>query len=245
MKFINREQLNTYLKGLVYLGQGNQGVCYLKVSGSIVLKIFHSFDDEEDILYSEEEILRFSHIKNKTFIWPSDVIWVGNRVVGYCMPYKKAYNLFDIDPLKIRLDSFDKGIKIAEEDIRLLTDNGVGIYDMKYNTLYRSGRIYVIDTLDYGSYGSSYEDNRRAFDEEVKQFLVDNYFDSFVNSDKVLREMYNDTSFSGREFLYYFRKKISEYVGEDITTLNKGKRLVKRSDIIRYERNIRLGGRCE
>ena len=146
------------------------------------------------------------------------------------MPYKRAKNLNASNPLMVNLNSLEKGILRAEKDIKLLTDNGVHICDLRYNTLYNNGNIYVIDTIEYDYKLSTYKENREGLDKELMLFLIDNYFDDFVFSNSVLREMYLE-----------FRKMLSEYIGEDVVYLNKAKSLVKKNNNPIYCRGF-LGG---
>ena len=183
--------------------------------------------DEEEAMYTENDIFKFSNVKNNTFIWPNDVIKVDNSIVGYTMPYKRSKSLYQVNPLLVNLDSLDKAFVNIEEDIKKLTDNGIRIYDLRYNTLYNNGKIYVIDTLDYSYRNVTYNENREAFDLELMLFLVDTYFDDFVNNDKLLKEMYMGFEVRGVDFLRVFRNKLSTYMGKDIKKLQSAKSLIK------------------
>ena len=94
-------------------------------------------------------------------------------------------------------------------------------------TLYNNGKIYVIDTLDYSYRNVTYNENREAFDLELMLFLVDTYFDDFVNNDKLLKEMYMGFEVRGVDFLRVFRNKLSTYMGKDIKKLQSAKSLIK------------------
>ena len=83
MEFVSREHFDTYLRGLKYLGQGSQGACYLNTKNNTVYKVFNDYFDEEEAGYTEDFLLRFSDIKNSTFIWPNNVIKVAGTIVGY------------------------------------------------------------------------------------------------------------------------------------------------------------------
>ena len=148
MNFVNKEHFNIFLRGLTYLGQGFQGICYLNKNNNIVYKVFH-----------------------------------------------------------------------------------------EYNIMYKNGRLYVVDTLEYGINKTSYENNRACIDNEIMLFLVDDYFDYFVKDNLLLNEMYMDYNVSSLEFLKEFRKKLSEYLDKDITKLNDAKSLVKKSEAT-YQRSI-------
>lgn len=229
MNFISREHFNTYLRGLKYLGEGSQGVCYLRKKDNTVFKVFNDYYYNESSGYTKEYLLRFSNIKNSTFIWPNDIITVKNEIVGYTMPYKKSKNLYEVNPLLVNLNLIEEATIKAEEDVKLLTDNKVKLYDVRYNILYSNGRMRIIDTLDYSSREVTYEENRQNIDEELMLFLVDNYFNNFVESDKLLKEMYMEFEVRGVDFLRAFRRKLSEYMDKDIVKLNEAKKLIRRN----------------
>lgn len=236
MEFLSREHFDIYLRGLKYLGQGCQGVCYLNTRNNTVYKVFNDYFDEEDTGYTEDFLLRFSNIKNSTFIWPNNVIKVSGTIVGYTMPYRRAKNLCNINPLLVNLDKLEEATVKAEKDVKILTDNGIRLYDVRYNILYTNGKMYVIDTLDYGNRKVSYEENRMAIDDELMLFLVDNYFDDFIANDKLLNAMYREFEVRGVDFLKAFRNKLSEYEGKYITSLNEVKHLVRKNNSHIYQR---------
>lgn len=238
MIFINKEHLNTYLANITYLDQGSQGICYINKNKNIVIKIFHEYFEGEDCRYSFEEIMKLSGIKNTTFIWPTDVITLEGKIVGYVMPYIAYKSLCETDPLRINLKLFAKAILLAENDIKLLTSKNIRIFDIMYNILYRAGKFKVIDTIEYGEIPTEYETNRRGFDLEIMKFLVDNYFNYFVEKDKLLQDMYLSKDVSGYEFLTVFRDKLSEYMGFEVTKLSDAKSLVRRNPKSKYERNL-------
>ena len=66
MEFVSREHFDTYLRGLKYLGQGSQGACYLNTKNNTVYKVFNDYFDEEDAGYTEDFLLSFSNIKNRS-----------------------------------------------------------------------------------------------------------------------------------------------------------------------------------
>ncbi|UKI26664.1 MAG: hypothetical protein L6V91_07900 [Bacilli bacterium] len=66
------------------------------------------------------------------------------------MSYIRFNNLYNINPLLINLDKLEGAIKKTYDDIMILTDNDIVMYDVAYNILYGNGKIKVIDTLEYG-----------------------------------------------------------------------------------------------
>lgn len=236
MNFKSEKQLKIYLNSLEFLGQGSQGACYLDKTNNTVIKIFHEFFEEGITSYKKEDILKFSNIKNKTFIWATDVIMLNDIVIGYTMPYISARSLCEINPLLLNLDTLTKGIKNTLQDFEILSKNNIVIYDIMYNILYKNGIFKVIDTLDY-SYGVNVKDNMRGFNLEIMLFLVDNYFNDFVNKSPILKEMYLSNSVSCIEFIEALRYALSSYIGTKITRLNEAKKLIRRIEKPRYIRN--------
>ena len=231
VSFNNKNNFDLYLKRLFFLGMGSQGICYLDKKNKIVYKIFHGYFDDEDEGYTADDILKFSGIKNNTFIWPSDVVYANGRIIGYTMPYVSSVNLCNTDLLSTNLNLLEKAIDKSYCDIEILTKNNVCLYDVMYNILYSNGKINVIDSMEYNFGNASLKENMAAFDAEIRYFLVDNYFDEFVNNDILLREMYHDKkNVTSLEFLRMFRNKLSEYIGTDIDKLEKAKKLVMKLD---------------
>ncbi len=232
MDFANKERLIEFLRkpNIKYLAQGGQGICYLDINTNIVYKLFYSYLDDDNISYTKEEILFFSNIENDTFIWPLDVISIKGNVIGYTSHYKRAKNLYETNPFTVNLVKLLELMKKTKEDIKLLSEKNVAIYDMMYNTLLSSQGIYVIDTLDYGNNPVSFEKNSRAFNAEFKYFLVDGLFDDFVMSNKILKEMYSDIKVCPIEFLKEFKKSLSEYLDSEVNNLSTARKLVRRSN---------------
>lgn len=231
VSFNNKNNFDLYLKRLFFLGMGSQGICYLDKKNKVVYKIFHGYFDDEDEGYTADDILKFSGIRNNTFIWPSDVVYANGRIIGYTMPYVSSVNLCDTDLLSTNLNLLEKAIDKSYCDIEILTKNNVCLYDVMYNILYSNGKINVIDSMEYNFGNATLKENMAAFDAEIRYFLVDNYFDEFVNNDILLREMYHDKkNVTSLEFLRMFRNKLSEYIGTDIDKLEKAKKLVMKLD---------------
>lgn len=248
MVFDSKDCFQLYLKKLVLIGVGSQAVVFLDKNNNKVYKIFHQYFDEngEDyfIRYSKDELLRFSYIKNRTFIWPSSVIVVEGEVVGYLRNYVNSKPLCEFNPLKISLDKFINAIRIMQKDIDTISNYGVLTYDLMYNTLYGSTGFKVIDQEEYSFSSKSSSEliriNNDNFNYEVMYFLVDCFFNEFINDHKLLKEMYTQSGIDILKFIELFRNYLSEYIGRDVTRLidakicmNKNKKLIRK-----YERNL-------
>lgn len=248
MKFRDMTHLNMWLEYHKedILGSGAQGTCF-RVENK-VYKIFNEFYDKygyDQIIYDRNILLQFSDIINNTYIWPLDVIMVGNIVVGYMYDYVNGRDLCGINPLSINLDKFDKNLRKVPSDIKIISDYGVETYDVMYNILYGNKGFYVIDSLEYMLSNIDgdqlFKINARNFNNEIKLFLTYDYFDKFIQSNSLLREMYFDSDTSSIEFLKEFRKKLSEFEGYEIQRLGDARGCVsytRRRDL-KYIRSYR------
>lgn len=234
MEFRDKKELKNYLCGLKYIDQGSQGICFYHAKDNTVYKVFKGafYDDLEedyDVNYSDSEILRFSDVDNDTFLWPRDTIKVENKVSGYEIDFFRGKNLYKINPLLINLKTFAGSVKKAKKDVQLLTDKGIEFADTVYNTLYNGKDIAVIDTLEYFYSSKSASDlereNTKAFDYGIYYFLVENFFNDFVERDKVLREMYLGDGVDVLEFIDVFNTRLSEAIGKEVITLGDARSL--------------------
>ncbi len=238
MEFKTRKELVTFLKRLKYFNEGAQGKCYFDRSTNMVYKIFFSFIDEEPSFINREDIMYFSHLQNDTVIWPTDVIYVGQEIVGYTVRYVNAFNLETMDPLSVNLESLERAVVKAQKDIYFLTESSVILYDVLYNILFDYKNLFIIDTMDYGNGKVSEEANMRGINLAIKYFLVSGFFDAFVDRNETLRELYRGKC-NALEFLKYFKSELESHLKKEIITLNDAKPLVRRRPNKDYIRQIR------
>lgn len=241
MYFETDKEVKSFLKQLQFLDQGTEGKCYLDKKTKTVYKIFHSFFEDKESGYSKNELLQFNDIKTKTFIWPREIIYQSNKIIGYTTKYKKAKNLHQLNLLEINLDHFEMAIRKVTEDITLLTKNHIEIVDLMYNTLYEDKNFYIIDTINYSKAKEANIDNTIEFNREIMYFLVDNYFNEFVAAEKDLSSIYLSKRTSALKFLKIFREKINAYQGKEVTYLKEVKPLIKSmlpEDITYHRRKI-------
>lgn len=226
MEFKSRRDLLLKTLVLKEIGEGSQGICYLDKDNKLVYKIYHEFFDGCMSDYNYNNIIQFSNIKNNTYIFPKDVIEVENEVVGYVEAYVNSKELNKINPLKVNLDKLINCINKVYGDIETISENGVLTYDVMYNILYKN-KFNVIDSDEYviKDIDSTvlFERNKQTFDYAIYNFLIDNYFDDFVNSYRLLRDMYNNKDVDVTIFIKVFRKFLSEYIGDEVNKLNDAK----------------------
>ena len=228
MYFNNKEEVINKLESLQIIGDGSQGTCYLDSKKSLVYKIFHQFLDDyefdEKIKYTSCEFLRFNHISNNTFIWPNDVINVEDEIVGYVTKYVPVRPLYTMNPLDININILSEAIKNSQNDLYILSQNGVLTFDLMYNILY-GNKIYVTDCDEFSfskkSSGKLLEINRYNFAYEFYYFLVEGYFDEFISEYHKLNKLYKDKDDDILYFITLFKKYLSEYVGYEVTHLKE------------------------
>lgn len=238
MKITNNDNFLNYLSSLRFLGVGSQGACYYDSKTNQVLKVFHIFFDNDYDYGIFEDLTQFSNITNSTFIWPIETIEYKSFVIGYTMKFVKSKSLYEINPLYVNLNSFANAINKSYKDIELLTNNDIKIYDIMYNILYSKGKINVIDTMEYSKRNVTLKENSEGFNLELKYFLVDNLFNNFVNSNSFLRDLYDSKDANALELLNELKRKLSEYVGFEITMLNEVRMITSKIDRPKYIREI-------
>lgn len=150
---------------------------------------------------------------------------LNDKIVGYTSKFVSGKNLQYINPLTININNLMQSIKQVKEDTKLISENKIKSYDVIYNIMYDYKNIEVIDTDEYNYSMLPVKDliakNNYSFNIGIKQFLIDNYFDEFVASNKELNDMYNSDDADILELLRTFRQCISEQAGYEISNLNK------------------------
>ena len=246
MRFNSFKEMRLKLETFKMCGMGSQGICYLDANNKRVYKVFHEFYDEyEDTFgnYEAEELLKFKDIKNKTYIFSDEVIYVGDKVVGYVTDYTNSKSLYLINPLNVSLDTFIGKIDQVLIDNKILASNSVLTYDVEYNILYGSSGFKIIDQIDY-CYSNLDENiilkkDTMNFSRGIMYFLIDGYFDTFVSKVPILKEMYlSDVDI--KKFLKVFRRVLSEYLDQDIKKLSDANKCLNKSKYNKkYERGYR------
>ena len=247
MNFSSKEEVNKFLQQphIKFLDSGSCGQCFYNIIDKKVYKIFYDFfDDEFYSIYNAESILRFTWVKNNTYIWPSEVITIESMVIGYVLPYIKGVDLCRLDPLTINLHKLVEDLDKVYNDNIIISKNKIVTYDIMYNILYGKTGISIIDSDDYNFdfLGKNYEEilknNNRNVDFAFKLFLIDNYFDEFVNQFSELREMYEDSNVESRIFILNLQKKLSEFIEFEINLLNDALKFKNKKRII--EKNVKF-----
>ena len=236
MLFKTEAEVNLFMRKLNYLGEGTQGKCFVDKNRKWVFKFFQSYFDTlrydyEDL--TEADILKFQKIKSNTFLFPKEIIYLNEKIIGYTIPYRNAKNMYAINPLTLNLDRLLKLLNIALKEIEYISRCGVRMYDVLYNILL-GNRIYIIDTLEYGMCEGYFHDvlkeNLKAFNFEIMSFLINGLFDKIIADNKTLSDMYNskDVEVSIIDFIFELRNYLANLLGKNVTYLREAKSLQDR-----------------
>lgn len=151
MIFNSKKELLMYLKYIIELGYGSQGITYHDKKLNKAIKVYHEvFDDEMSYLTkNKEETLKFNQAVNNTYIFPDDVLMLNDKIVGYTSKFVSGKNLQYINPLTININNLMQSLKQVKEDTKLISENKIKSYDVMYNIMYDYENIAVIDTDEY------------------------------------------------------------------------------------------------
>lgn len=231
MIFRSKSELDYYLKrNCSFINFGSKGSAYYDKRTKAVIKIFDmalSLEEYRHFEYRDLDFLRFSDALNPTYLFPYEVITLEGRDVGYFAHAARGKSLYKLDPLIVDLDSIKRAYMTTLVDMRKISRKGILTDDLPYNTLFSTSteRFYMVDTDDYhiveGDDDKIYQDNASQLAYTVKTFLVDGYFDDFVNADKELCDLYKEGDLL--PFLKAYKKKLSERVGKEVNTLGDAK----------------------
>ena len=247
MNFNDKIELSEFLKRpqIKFLDSGSCGQCFYDIISKKVYKIFNDFFDEEYFSnYTSKNILRFSNIINNTYIWPIEVMTVDSKVFGYTIPYIKGIDLYKVNPLNVNLFKLVNDLDRVYQDNVIISKHGIITYDVMYNILYGKNGINVIDTDEYNfnyfnrSYDAILKNNNRNINYAFKVFLIENFFDEFINEFSELREMYEDLDVKSTIFILNFQKKLSEYINSEVIFLIDALKLKNKKKIKERKMNF-------
>ena len=228
MIFSSRMDFLLYLKSLSELSFGSEGVTYYDRNTGKVIKVFHSFFEEQAPCYCDykkEELIKFAGFLNDTYIFSEDILIVDGKVAGYFSRFVQGKCLYELNPLRISLDKFMHATELALSDVELVSKKGILTYDVMYNIMYGNGKIHVVDTNEYCQTDMEEKElnkiNAYNLNIGIQYFLIDNYLDEFINRHKLLEEMYGSKETDILEFLKLLKKEISESLGFEVEYLKQ------------------------
>ena len=247
MIFKSREDVFEYLNDLskvraLSLGFngysiGSQGQTFYDKNLHKVVKIYLQFLENEKeyyVPYEEEKVMRFKDARNDTFYFPEEIVKVNDEVIGYITGMAPGRNIDHVNPLNVNLDEITKASTVALDDVKKMSKFNIQTYDVLYNIMYGPGKVSIIDTDDYSIANNpvevTVEKNVSIFNQAMLLFLIDGYFDEFVRSNKLLKEMYCSEDINLHDFLVSFKKYLSEQLDKEVVILNDAKTLINKKE---------------
>ncbi len=121
------------------------------------------------------------------------------------------------------MDSINSAFIKTLLDVKTISNNGILTDDLPYNTLFypKGKKLFIIDTDDYSfsdmDSSSLYASNNAQVGNSLKMFLVAEYFDGVVRSNKYLFDLYKNGDFL--IFLREYRKVLSEMSSKKVVML--------------------------
>lgn len=197
---------------------------------------------EEDMNYSEEQLLKFSDINSKLYYFIKGVIYVDNELEAGIMKKCEGHLLTMIDPLSVNITLLTKAVNRFNKATIDISKKHIKGFDMKYNFMYDGYNFGAIDTNEYDfsnlSEDEIYKSNIGYFNSEIAEFLVDFYFKKFVNQTKELNDMYNSLIglelINVNEFIILLGKKLSEYCDKKVIYLEDAKMIAEENENLVY-----------
>lgn len=180
-----------------YLDKGKNGSCYLTEDGNVFKKFNCDLDNYDDFI-------RIVGIKNPSFVFPNETVYLGQYgkeyLLGYIMDYIEGCKLSEL-PVSVIIRDIFNSLDLAEKDILYLTqEENVVLFDMhEENTiLLPDGRMKFLDPdMFYLSYDDPYEKYKMNL-KELGLFILDFFLKNYnIRGDK-LREYYNRCILTGK-----------------------------------------------
>ena len=122
MIFNSKKELLMYLKYIIELGYGSQGITYHDKKLNKAIKVYHEvFDDEMSYLTkNKEETLKFNQVVNNTYIFPDDVLTEAFGASNTVKPVFANTSAFPRSPYSINPTVLESPINKASSNNSLL-----------------------------------------------------------------------------------------------------------------------------
>lgn len=164
------------------------GAKIYKINDLEVLKVFRN------ILSSsiQDRFNYFKNIKTNYFAFPTDNLYINNKLYGYKMDFKDG-KMFNVLEDNILIKDLIYSLKKLDRDLHILDENNIKIFDLHgFNILFnaQNNEINIIDVDEYGLYSKdTYLYNLKSVINRIirylqlREFNLDKVYDiySFIN----------------------------------------------------------------
>lgn len=244
---LSKNEFNNLLRKAKRIGEASsESIIYDLRNGFILKDLMDEsllyFKSPEEMIYKEEDLLRFSDVDVKSYYFTKSVMYVDNDLRCAIMRKCNGYVVNYIDPLSVTLSLLLKAIDDFTEDTKEISKQHILGYDMLSNFMFDGVKFGAIDTIHYSfsdkDENKIFNHNISYFNEEVARFITELYFKKFVLQDKELSEMYNSIETGEfkdlKNYAKTFAKKLSEYCDKDIIYLSDASKAIKENDDMTY-----------
>lgn len=216
MSFKDYKQL---LNDPIYISNGSEGTCYL--IDDRVYKLFHEPIEKEFI----NEFADFN-LELPSFIFYKSLLVIDDLIFGCTMDYVKGKNIDKMDLLSLPYDTLLNMVKIAENDILILSNNKILAYDIcPVNILCDGKQFYFIDTTGYKKVDM---DISQIYCENIKRFSMSIYRKLIYENPNInyfveqQGSFYDDLNLlKPLQTLECLRKGLSDYCNRDLDSLRE------------------------
>lgn len=164
------------------------GAKIYKINDLEVIKVFRN------ILSSsiQDRFNYFKNIKTNYFAFPTDNLYINNKLYGYKMDFKDG-KMFNVLEDNILIKDLIYSLKKLDRDLHILDENNIKIFDLHgFNILFNelNNEINIIDVDEYGLYSKdTYLYNLKSVINRIirylqlREFNLDKVYDiySFIN----------------------------------------------------------------
>lgn len=190
------------------VGSGSEGSCYVGKDR----KIYKYLDFNTESSYPAEEIITQEEVDIPSFAFPEEVYTVGEKVRGYRTRFIPndlfgEDRIFDIENM-VDIDSASivSAYEAMLEDIRLLSEESILIFDLPFNLMFDGEKFTAIDTCGYKKVGyNPIQDNIKSLN-----YAIESLFRMWFSRHKELKETIQGTNISD------YIQRIMKYLPPDI-----------------------------
>lgn len=133
------------------VGTGSEGTCYRGKDK----KVYKCLNIDRRYPYEADKIITKEDVKLSSFAFPDELYTVDNGLIGYRTDYVQG-NYFSVENtsdleniIALDFEKLEQAYKRMLEDIKLLSEEKVLVYDLPFNVMYDGEKMTAIDTCAY------------------------------------------------------------------------------------------------
>lgn len=237
-------------RNLSIIGIGSEGVCYKY--GDRVIKVlsgpnyctvkesncaslpFACLEIDDDSLPSKEYIMRYSTIKNSTFVFADGIFWFNKKLRGLVMPYISIPKLCSYKISSTRFDCLINACKNCVQDIELISSLGIEIVDYADVNIYFDGKKFQFgDTMDYIDHEDNLgisEMNIRGVSKTLISYFTRGSIKKSLKLNRNMLSLYQSKDYVDDPVFYFteLRSHLSNVCDEQIDSFSTAQKILQK-----------------